>query len=94
MKIYVSVHAAIICLILGNTGAFAQTADDFPPGAAHDLVSKTCTQCHNSDPIIFSGKTREGWAQTVTVMVGNGATVAPADFDKVVDYLAKSFPPK
>jgi competence protein ComEA len=74
--------------------AGAAQADEFPPGAMHDVVAKACTQCHSSSLITSSGKTREDWASTVTTMIGNGANVSDADFDKVVDYLAQSFPAK
>ncbi|HVV26522.1 MAG TPA: hypothetical protein VHC40_01005 [Rhizomicrobium sp.] len=74
--------------------ASAAQADDFPPGPEHDLVAKTCTQCHAATLITSQGKTREAWADTVTTMIGNGAQVSDADFDKVVDYLAKNFPAK
>jgi hypothetical protein len=39
-------------------------------------------------------KTRADWADTVTQMVASGAQVSDADFDKVVSYLAVSFPAK
>ena len=74
--------------------AGAAQADEFPPGAMLDVVAKACTQCHSSSLITSSGKTREDWASTVTTMIGNGANVSDADFDKVVDYLAQSFPAK
>jgi competence protein ComEA len=74
--------------------AGAAQADDFPAGDMHDKVAKTCTQCHASGVVTSQQKTRDDWAQTVTTMISNGADVSDADFDKVVDYLAKSFPAK
>ena len=76
------------------SSALAQAADPFPPGDGHDIVVKTCVQCHAADVVTNTGKSREEWSTTVSTMVGNGATVSDADFGKVVDYLAKSFPPK
>jgi mono/diheme cytochrome c family protein len=74
--------------------AFAQGADPFPPGDGHDVVVKACVQCHGPEVITGTGKSREEWTTTVNTMINNGAVVPEADFGKVVDYLAKSFPPK
>lgn len=87
-----SVFAIIPVLMLSANAARA--ADAFAPGDAHDLVAQACTACHAAELVTSSGKTREGWADTVTTMVGNGAAVTDKDFDKVVDYLAKNYPVK
>ena len=86
--------AFVFFLSASISSALAQAADPFPPGDGHDVVVQACTQCHAPDVITSSGKSREEWSATVSTMVGNGATVSDADFGKVVDYLAKSFPPK
>lgn len=72
--------------------AFAQSP--FPPGEGQKVVADACTQCHAAELVTNTGKTREGWADTVTTMIGNGAAVTDADFNKVVDYLAKNYPVK
>jgi Zn-dependent alcohol dehydrogenase len=69
-------------------------ADDFPAGDMHDKVSQACTQCHAADVVVSQHKSRDDWAQTVTTMISNGANITDADYDKTVDYLAKSFPAK
>ena len=79
--------AAAVCV---STGAFAQ--DPFPPGEGRDLVSKHCVQCHASDVVTNSGKSRDNWSATVMTMVEMGAAVPPADVNKVIDYLAVNFP--
>lgn len=76
------------------TPAFAQGPDPFPPGEGHDIVVKACVQCHGAEAITGTGKSREEWTTTVSTMISNGAVVSEADFGKVVDYLAKSFPPR
>lgn len=67
-------------------------ADEFPPGPMHDTVAKTCVQCHAAGQVTSQRKSRAAWSDTVTQMVANGAAVNDADFDKIVDYLAKNFP--
>ena len=74
--------------------ASAAQANDLPPGPMHDTVSKACSQCHTAEVVSSQRKTRAGWADTVNQMMANGATVSDAEFDKVVDYLAKNFPAK
>lgn len=85
---------AAAAFVLAATPALAQGADPFPPGEGHDTVVKACVQCHGADVITGTGKSREEWTTTVSTMVNNGAVVSDADFPKVVDYLAKSFPAK
>lgn len=80
--------AAVVCV---STSALAQ---DPSPGNGGDLVAKHCTQCHAIDIITNSGKSREEWQTTVATMVGMGATLPESEIPKVVDYLAKSFPPR
>ena len=74
--------------------AGAARADTMPPGPMHDTVVKACAQCHSADVVSSQRKTRAGWADTVNQMVANGAQVSDAEFDKVVDYLAKNFAAK
>jgi mono/diheme cytochrome c family protein len=74
-------------------GALAARADDFPPGDAHDIVAKACTQCHVGAQVTSQHKTADQWADTVNQMISNGAQVSDDDFDKVVAYLAKNFGP-
>lgn len=77
---------------IAATPAFAQGADPFLPGEGHDIVAKACVQCHGAEVITGTGKSREEWTTTVSTMVNNGAVVPEADFSKVVDYLAKTYP--
>jgi|694.fasta_scaffold63036_5 mono/diheme cytochrome c family protein len=76
------------------TATVAAQADTLPPGPGRDMVAKACAQCHSADVVSAQRKTRADWADTVTQMVASGAQVSDADFDKVVSYLAVSFPAK
>ena len=91
LAVLVTVVTAVPALLAATPG-FAQTP--FPPGEGQKIVADACTQCHAAELITNTGKTREGWADTVTTMIGNGAAVTDADFNKVVDYLAKNYPVK
>lgn len=76
------------------TATVAAQADTLPPGPGHDTVMKACAQCHSADVVSSQRKTRADWADTVTQMMASGAQISDADFDKVVNYLAVSFPAK
>ena len=76
------------------TATVAAQADTLPPDPGRDMVAKACAQCHSADVVSAQRKTRADWADTVTQMVASGAQVSDADFDKVVNYLAVSFPAK
>jgi mono/diheme cytochrome c family protein len=89
MRFAILCAAAAACV---STSAFAQSP--FPPGDGHDLVAQHCVQCHAADVIISSGKTREDWMATVSTMIGMGAAIPESETTKVVDYLAKNFPPR
>ncbi len=74
-------------------GVPAARADDFAPGAEHDLVAKACTACHVGAQVTSQHKSAEQWSETVSQMISNGAQIPDADFDKVVAYLAQNYGP-
>jgi mono/diheme cytochrome c family protein len=86
------IGAAMAAALVLSTPVLAQGADPFPPGDGHDVVVKACVQCHGPEVITGTGKSREDWTMTVNTMISNGAVVPEADFPRVIDYLAKSFP--
>lgn len=85
--------SGLIAGLVFLTAGTAQ-ANTLPPGPMHDTVTKACAQCHSAEIISSQRKSRAGWADTVNQMVANGAQVSDAEFDKVVDYLAKNFAAK
>jgi quinoprotein glucose dehydrogenase len=61
------------------------------PGMAETVAA--CSGCHGLGQIQGEHRDAATWATTVTSMINNGAPVADADFDKVVNYLATHFGP-
>lgn len=61
-------------------------------GAA--TYQRACTTCHETDIIEQQRLTRGRWVGSVDKMIRWGATVAPAEKDALVDYLAARFPPR
>lgn len=85
---------AVFLLTAAITPACAQVADQFPPGDGHDIVVKACVQCHAADTVTNAAKPPGEWAATVNNMITMGAKVPEGDTSKIIEYLAKNFPPK
>jgi cytochrome c5 len=62
--------------------------------AAAATYQRACTTCHETDIIEQQRLTRGRWVGSVDKMIRWGATVAPAEKDALVDYLASRFPPR
>ena len=61
---------------------------DFPPGPNRDIVIKACKDCHPVSQITRRRESRVRWAQIAERMVGEGAHMTDAEFEKVVVYLS------
>jgi mono/diheme cytochrome c family protein len=72
----------------------AAGSDELPPGVGREAVLKGCGGCHGIGQILTERRSREEWANTVTMMITNGAPVSEAEFDLVVNYLATHFGPR
>ena len=61
-------------------------------GAA--VYKRACLACHEADIIEQQKLTKTGWTRSVEKMMRWGASVAEADKEPLVEYLASRFPPK
>lgn len=59
------------------------------PGA--ELVQAKCTLCHDLGNITRIRQSREGWDDTLKVMVRRGAPVSPEEASIILDYLTKYY---
>lgn len=59
--------------------------EDFTEAKA--VFERACSACHQTGMVLEKRKTREGWAETVSLMVGKGAALTPKEAGMVVDYL-------
>ncbi len=68
------------------------------PAAAQDdgkaLVERTCSKCHSLTSTLKQRNTAEAWSAIVDDMIGRGAEGSDADFEKIINYLAKNFGPR
>jgi len=70
----------------------ALTAQSLPEGPGKELVEVICTACHDANRIIAKQDTKAGWQSKVLEMLQECPDVAQDERDKIVNYLAKSFP--
>jgi hypothetical protein len=86
-----SMSAAGAALVAGVILVPAMAQDSLPPGPGMEETMKGCGGCHGIGQILTEKRSAEEWANTVTMMITNGAPVGEADFDKVVGYLSTYF---
>jgi ankyrin repeat protein/cytochrome c5 len=96
-----NVHASTVTLLtkLGaTTAAPTVTVSSAPVPAtpatpeSKEAFERVCSGCHSTNNVANSRQTRGGWAATVDRMVSHGARISGEDIDRIVDYLAKSYP--
>lgn len=90
-------------LLLAGSLALAQapapseeTPEMFPAGPNRDETFYACVACHNFKLVAAQGLSREKWDETLDWMVSkhNMPALAAEEREKVLAYLAASFPPK
>ncbi len=86
-----TISAAGAAIVAGVILAPAVAQDALPPGPGMEETMKGCGGCHGVGQIMTEKRSAEEWANTVTMMITNGAPVEEANFDKVVNYLATYF---
>ncbi len=68
-------------------------ASQLPDGPNRATVQRICSGCHSAQMVLGRRMTREQWGSTVSNMIGRGAKISDDEFDEVVEYLSKTFPP-
>jgi competence protein ComEA len=72
---------------------YQQHNSDLPAGPGKDTFIRVCSKCHSPNNVIANGQNQQGWENTITKMVGFGATGTDDEFSEILDYLVKNFPP-
>lgn len=80
--------SAIFTVLLALPGA----AQNLPDGPGKAETEKLCSQCHEVARATSMHQDRAGWQNTIEKMISLGAKGPPEDFERVLDYLSKSFP--
>jgi cytochrome c5 len=87
---------AIIPATTASSGAAANAAAAaaLPEGEGKAIVLSVCTKCHGPTNFSTLRMSRSAWEDEVEDMKDRGAVGTDDDFKKIVDYLAKNFPPR
>jgi cytochrome c5 len=74
--------------------AAAPAAGGNSDGAGKKILEDTCTACHDLDLVSDQHLSKAEWQSLVVSMVAKGASLADKDTPVLVEYLAKTYPPK
>jgi cytochrome c553 len=85
----------VLVALFTTAAAFAAGQNaSLPEGDGKAIVTAACAGCHALDLITVKQATKDEWAGVVDRMKTYGTTLTGEQTTTVVDYLAKSFPPK
>jgi competence protein ComEA len=84
------VGVRLVLLLLG--AALCAPAQSLPDGSGKELVEVICSSCHSTERIVAQHKTKPQWQDKVLEMLQEEPDVTQPERDKIVEYLAKSFP--
>jgi competence protein ComEA len=84
-----------------NSTTYAQTQTapatpqypELPAGPGRDNLIRVCSKCHSPLNVVANGQSHAGWEDTISKMVGFGADGTDDDYNAILEYLAKNFPP-
>jgi cytochrome c5 len=92
-------YPVLVDYLVKNFGPEKAAGQAPPPvagndGAAKKVLEDVCTACHDLDLVSDQHLSKDEWQQVVTSMVAKGASLSDKDMPVLVDYLAKTYPPK
>ena len=82
--------AGTVCILLSAIAA--TQASTLPEGPGRLETEKLCQGCHDIAQSVSLRQDRNGWAATLTKMVGLGVKATDAELLTLVEYLAKHYP--
>lgn len=72
--------------------ALGLRAQGLPENPGKDLVEAVCTVCHTTERIVAKQMSKEDWQAKVLEMLQEDPDITQPERDRIVDYLARSFP--
>ena len=85
---------ALCGLVSLALAALLAGGQSLPESPGKDLVEAVCTECHTTERIVAKHMSREDWQAKVLEMLQEDPDVTQPERDRIVDYLAKTFPAK
>src|SRR5205807_1446026 len=92
--LFLAVSACMVLPSRGQNRGQNQEQVQLPDGDGEATVQAACAVCHAMNQVTNAGHDREDWTSVLHMMVNVGAPVPEDQFDTVVNYLSKNFPPK
>jgi competence protein ComEA len=89
LRLPLAVVAATVAVLLCSA---RRAQAQLPEGPTRDLVTSTCSRCHEFDRVLSQHQDQDGWSAIVNKMVGLGLQASDDDIKKIVDYLATNLP--
>ena len=83
-----------LALITFAAMAVAQSPPALPQGPGKELAEAVCTACHSLERVVAKRGTKAEWQDKVLEMLQEDPDITQQERDQIVEYLAKSFPPK
>lgn len=81
-----------LALLLSLAVAAPSIAANLPDGPGKVEAEKLCRGCHDMSQSISLRQDRNGWAATLTRMVGLGVKATDQELQTLVEYLAQHYP--
>jgi len=80
------VFAMMAVAMTAAAGAQTPAAD----ATTQKLIQTKCAACHPLTQIAPARKSKDEWGATIDKMIGFGAQISDAEYDVIVDYLART----
>ncbi len=80
-------------VLLFSITAAAQSPVQLPDGPGRDLVEAVCTACHTLERVAAKHATKAQWQDKVLEMLQEDPDITQQERDRIVQYLATTFPP-
>lgn len=76
--------------LTAGASAWAQ----LPDGPGKDVTQQVCGKCHDAAVVAGYHLATEGWTDTISKMIDQGAEGTDAQFNAILQYLVKNFGPE
>ena len=83
-----------LALITFVATAWGQSPPALPEGPGKELVEAVCTTCHTLERVVAKRATKAEWQDKVLEMLQEEPDITQQERVRIVEYLAKAFPPK
>jgi len=84
----------ILLAVVAGTTVAQSPSPSLPDGPGKELVEAVCTACHSLERVVAKHGTKAEWQDKVLEMLQEEPDITQQERDQIVEYLAKSFPPK